>query len=354
MKHNFFPGPNIIESSVLEAVFARVQSSEQSISVLEKSHREPDMAAVIAEATSLTKELLGLNDEFEVLFLHGGSRLQFLQIPYNLSQVFKTAYFVETGIWATQARREASFFCDAKILASSEEDGFCSLPTSAGLPEDICYLHMVSNNTVYGTQFKEFPTIEQPLVVDVTSDLFTRTIDYNQFDLFFASTQKNIGTAGACMVCLKPSILKKDQASIPMMMDYRTHIEKKSLYNTPPVFALVTLLETLKWIKKSGGVAYFEEQSQKKASLIYDEIDRNELFLPYANKENRSLINATFTGINKEIEREFLDFAKQNDIEGIKGYRTVGGFRASMYNALSLDSVRVLVNVMQEFERQKG
>lgn len=353
MIHNFYAGPSIIDQSVLSETIQEIRSADDRLSLLEISHRTKRFGDVMEETIALAKELLALADDFEVIFLQGGGRQQFYQIPFNLSKVFHTAYYVDTGSWANQALKEAGFFGQTATLASSKENGYRHIPKITGEPEKASYVYVCSNNTIYGTQFQQFPKVNAPLIADMSSDLFSRKTDFNQFGLYYAATQKNVGTAGACLVAVRKSILQKEIGSLPSMIDYRTHIEKKSLYNTPPVFAIVMALLTLRWIKEKGGISYFDQYNREKSQLLYDEIDRNELFTAYADKKDRSNMNVVFNAIDEQTEARFLAYAEENKIVGIKGHRSLGGFRASMYNALPKESVKALVDVMKEFERVK-
>ena len=354
MLHNFYAGPSIINPEVMQNAIEELQQGENKLSILEVSHRSKRFGAIMEETVSLAKELLGLSNEFEVIFLQGGGRQQFYQIPFNLSKVFHTAQYAVTGTWAQGAYEEAKHFGDANVWCSSEENQFRSLPAYPANAEKSSYYYLCTNNTIYGTQFKDMPNVNAPLIADMSSDLFGIERDFNQFDLFYAATQKNVGTAGACMVALKPSILEKEYGSIPEMIDYRTHIKKQSLYNTPPVFAIVMSLFTLRWIKEQGGIAHFDAVNKQKAETLYSEIDRNELFVGYADKKDRSLVNVVFNAISNELEQRFLTYAEEQGMIGIKGHRSIGGFRASMYNALPLSSAKALADCMKEFERTQA
>jgi len=354
MIHNFYAGPSIISAALLEEAATQIISRDELLSVIEISHRSKRFGDIVDELHHLTRELLALNDDHEVCYLQGGGRQQFFQIPQNFSQVFKTNYYVDTGNWANGAMKEARFFGNTEELASSKENGYRHIPNWKDDPEDAAYIYTCTNNTIYGTQFFETPKTNSHLVADMSSDLFGISRDFNAYGLFYAATQKNAGTAGACLVVVDKKMFNKPEGSVPTMIDYRTHINKKSLYNTPPVFAFVMSLLVLKWIKEKGGITYFDAANREKASLLYGELERNELFEPYANKEDRSVMNAVFTAKNEQIEKHFLDRAAKENIVGIKGHRNIGGFRASMYNALPIESVQVLVDVMQEFERTQG
>lgn len=353
MKHNFYAGPSIIDESVLKSAGSLVRKTDEYLSILEISHRSKRFGELMEETLFLAKSVLRLSDEFDVIYLHGGGRQQFYQIPFNLSGLFKTSYYIDSGSWAMQAYQEALHFGKAEILASSKGNGYRSLP-SFEMMEDSSYYYMVTNNTIFGTQFNNISKLNAPLVGDMSSDLFSREIEFNLFDLFFSATQKNAGTAGGCLVYIKRGLLKKDIGSIPKMIDYRTHINKKSLYNTPPVFSVLMTNLTLKWIVQQGGVSHLEKRNKEKASLLYGEIDRNAVFTGYAEKEHRSDMNVVFNGLSNELEERFISYAEKSGIVGIHGHWSIGGFRASLYNALPIDSVKVLIDVMQEFERTQA
>lgn len=320
------------------------------LSLIEISHRSKEFVAIMEEARALALELLGLeNKGYSALFLQGGASLQFLMVAYNLLE--KKAGYLNTGTWSSKAIKEAQFFGDVMVAASSEESGFNHIPRNYTVPDGIDYFHVTSNNTIYGTQIKEFPETDAPLICDMSSDIFSRKIDFSQFDLIYAGAQKNMGPAGATLVVVKESLLGKVSRKIPAMLDYKVHIAKESMFNTPPVFAVYVSLLTLQWLKDLGGIAAIEEINEKKANLIYSEIDLNPLFQGYAKKEDRSNMNATFTLSNPKMKDTFEYMLKQGGINGLNGHRSVGGYRASMYNALSLESVGVLVDIMSDLER---
>lgn len=350
MEHNFYAGPSIINESVLENAGLFIEKNDKQLSILEISHRSKRFGEIMEETLFLAKSILSLNDEFDVIYLHGGGRQQFYQIPFNLSELLKTSYYIDSGSWANQAYLEALHFGKAEILASSSENGYKSIPNFE-LRNDASYYYIVTNNTIFGTQFSEIPEFNAPLVADMSSDLFSRSLSFDSFDLFFSATQKNAGTAGGCLVYLKKGLLKKETGSLPRMIDYRTHIHKKSLYNTPPVFSVLMTNLTLKWIEQQGGISNLETRNEKKANLVYAEIDRNSIFVAYAKKEDRSSMNVVFNCISEELECKFIRFAEKNGIIGINGHWSIGGFRASLYNALPIESVLALIEVMQEFER---
>ncbi len=352
MIYNFYAGPSIIDQSVTQKASQSILTQDELLSIIEISHRSKRFGDLMDELRHTARELMNLNHDFEILFLHGGGRQQFFQIPFNLSEVFKTNYYVDTGNWAHSAMVESEFFGPTKAIASSKDDGYKHIPSFELQDDDAAYVYICTNNTIYGTQYWEIPKTKTPLVADMSSDIFGRSLDFNQFDLFFAATQKNAGTAGACMVCIKPELLKKPENSLPLMVDYRTHINAKSLFNTPPVFANVMSLYVMQWIKEQGGIKHFDTVNHEKAKLLYDELDRNPLFEAYANKKDRSIMNVVFTTMNDQIEQRFLEYTKQEGFVGLNGHRSIGGFRASLYNALPISHVEALVSCMQEFEQK--
>jgi len=356
-KHNFYAGPSIIAASVLEQASQAVMDYKGSgLSLLEYSHRSDEFGEIISEAIQLVKQIGQLDDDFEVLFLQGGGRQQFFQVPYNLASTNLNAAYIDTGSWAAQALKEAAHFGNTAVVASSKNNDYKSIPNNIDSIENPAYLHLTTNNTIYGTQFHQIPKFNAPIVADMSSDIFCRPLDYNKFGLVYSAAQKNAGTAGATVVIVRKSILKKEVGSIPTMIDYRTHIQKKSLYNTPPSFAIYMSLLVLRWIVAEGGLAHFGLLNQKKADVIYQEIDRNSLFRGHAEKADRSIMNAVFTLVsdNNELESRFLQRCAEAGIVGIKGHSSVGGFRASMYNALPLKSVQVLVETMKSLETDFG
>ncbi len=284
------------------------------------------------------------------MFLHGGATVQFMQIPMNLLNEKETASYADTGVWGVKAIKEARLFGNVDVVCSSKESGYNFIPKDFVVPNDSSYFHITSNNTIYGTQWHEFPEVSMPLIADMSSDILSRKLNFNSFGLIFAGAQKNMGAAGTNLVVVNKNILGKVKRPIPAIMDYRNHIAAKSMLNTPPVFAIYVSMLTLRWIKENGGVEEMEKRSIEKSSLLYNAIDNSKMFKPTAAKEDRSRMNVCFVMDDIEKEKEFLDFAKKNDIYGIKGHRTVGGFRASLYNALPLSSVQYLVKKMEEFE----
>ena len=351
MVHNFNAGPAILPTEVItEAAQAILNYNNTGLSLLEIGHRTPIFQAIMDEARALVKELMQLDDEHEVLFLHGGATTQFMQVPLNLLNEKDTAAYADTGVWSSKAIKEAKLFGNVEIVCSSKDTNYNSIPKDFAIPNDAKYFHITSNNTIYGTQWQKVPSVSIPLVADMSSDILSRELDFNSFDLIYAGAQKNIGCAGVNLVVLKNSILGKVKRTIPTIMDYRNHIKEGSMLNTPPVFPVYVSMLTLRWLKGMGGVAAVEILNNIKARLLYEEIDRNPLFRGTVAPEDRSKMNVCFVANTPEIEAKFLELASKNGIVGIKGHRTTGGFRASLYNALPLESVQVLVNLMQSFE----
>lgn len=352
MIHNFNAGPSILPQSVLqEASNAIISFNNSGLSILEIGHRTPLFESVMQEAISLVKELMNLDDDHEVLFLHGGATVQFMQIPMNLLNEKETAAYADTGVWGTKAIKEARLFGNVDVVCSSKESNYNFIPKDFAVPNDAKYFHITTNNTIYGTQWHEIPKVSMPVVADMSSDIFSKKMNYNSFGLIFAGAQKNMGAAGTNLVVVNKNILGKVKRAIPAIMDYRNHIQAKSMLNTPPVFAIYVSMLTLRWLKENGGVEAIEKINNEKATLLYNAIDNSKLFKPTAAKEDRSNMNVCFVMEDPEKEKAFLEFSKQNNIYGIKGHRSVGGFRASLYNALPLSSVEYLVGKMEEFEK---
>ena len=321
------------------------------LSLIEISHRSKEFVAIMEKARSLALELLGLEDQgYQALFLQGGASMQFLMAAYNLLE--KKAGYVNTGTWSQKAIKEARLFGEIVEVASSQEQNFNHIPKGYSVPSDLDYLHLTSNNTIFGTQIKEFPKTKVPLVCDMSSDIFSRQLDFSKFDLIYAGAQKNMGPAGTTLVVVKEDILGKVSRKIPSMLDYSVHASKESMFNTPPVFAVYVSMLTMQWLKDLGGIAAIEEINERKANLIYSEIDLNPVFSGFAAKEDRSLMNATFNITDDALKDMFDDMCKQAGISGINGHRSVGGYRASMYNALPMESVGVLVDIMSELEKK--
>lgn len=347
-KHNFSAGPAILPTESINAGIEALSNFEGTgLSILEVSHRGKEFVNIMSEAKKIVLELLKLDDRYEVLYLQGGASTQFLMVAMNLLN--KKAAYVDTGTWSSKAIKEAKLFGDVEVIASSADKKYTYIPTINNVPKDADYLHFTSNNTIYGTQFQNFPTSSIPLVCDMSSDIFSREFDASAFDLIYAGAQKNLGPAGATLVIIKKEILGKVERKIPTILNYQTHIDKESMFNTPPVFSVFVVYQTLKWIKKIG-IAEIERRNNAKAGAVYAEIDRNPLFIGAVNKADRSKMNVTFL-LNDETKSEaFLKACSEANISGLKGHRSVGGFRASLYNALPIESVNVLVGVMKNFK----
>jgi len=351
-KHNFSAGPCILSQEVFkQASEAVLNFNNLDLSILEISHRSKDFVDVMEEARELVLELMGLEGKgYKALFLQGGASMQFVMTAYNLLE--NKAGYINTGTWSDKAIKEAKIFGEVVDVASSKDKNYNYIPKGFEVPSDLDYLHLTTNNTIFGTQIKEFPTTDVPLVADMSSDIFSREIDFSKFDLIYAGAQKNMGPAGTTLVVIKEDILGKVTRQIPSMLSYATHISKGSMFNTPPVFAVYTSMLTLRWLKENGGIAKAAEENEKKATLLYSEIDLNPLFKGYAAKEDRSIMNATFNLAEDNLKETFDTMLKEAGINGLNGHRSVGGYRASMYNALPLNSVGVLVDVMSELERK--
>jgi phosphoserine aminotransferase len=356
--HNFNSGPSVLPAEVFQKASEAILDFKNSgLSILEIGHRTDLFQAVLDEAIALTKELMHLGNDHDVLFLHGGASTQFFQVPMNLLNDNEMAAYTDTGLFASKAIKEAKLFGHVEVVCSSAASNYNYLPKQFTVPKTAKYLHLTSNNTIYGTQWKDFsPFYEMgvPLVADMSSDVLSREVDFTKFDLIYAGAQKNVGAAGVNLVVINKNILGKIDRKLPSMMDYLKHIENGSMLNTPPVFAVYVCMLTLKWLKEQGGVAAIEKINAKKAALLYDTLDSLPLFKPTVVKEDRSTMNACFVIENPEVEKEFLAECKQNGMVGIKGHRTVGGFRASMYNALPIESVQLLADLMKNFAQRKG
>jgi phosphoserine aminotransferase len=354
-KHNFSAGPAILPAEVIkEASEGILNINNTGLSILEVSHRDKDFVQIMEEARALVKELMGLGSDYQTLFLGGGASLQFAMVPGNLLINGGTAAYVNTGVWASKAIKEAKLLGNINVIASSEDKKFNYIPKNFSIPKDASYLHITSNNTIYGTQIHNFPDSPIPVVCDMSSDIFSRRTDFSKFSLIYAGAQKNMGAAGATIVVVKESTLGKTGRKMFSMLDYQVHIKGESMYNTPPVFSVYVSLLTMKWIKKNGGLGWIEEINRKKSELMYSEIDRNSLFTGTVVKEDRSWMNATFLLTKPELEEAFNKMWKEAGIVGIKGHRDVGGYRASMYNALTVEDVQALVDVMKDFEKKNG
>ena len=350
-KHNFYAGPSILPEEVYQQARAAIDDfAGTGVSVLSVSHRSKEYVEVMEKARSLAKELMGLDDDFEVLYLQGGASMQFLQIPYNLMRT-KAAY-LDTGTWASKAIKETRYFGQTAVVASSADRQYRYIPKDYDIPADADYFHITTNNTIYGTQMQRIPESPVPIVADMSSDIFSRRMDFNRFGLIYAGAQKNMGPAGATLVAVRKSLLGQTGREIPTMMDYRTHIAKGSMFNTPPAFSVFVVMLTLEWVKRQGGIAAMEQRNEAKAKLLYDELDRNRLFIPLVDKEDRSRMNVTFVLSDEGLQERFDRMWQDAGIVGLKGHRSVGGYRASLYNALPVESVQVLVDVMRELERK--
>lgn len=349
-KHNFSAGPSILPPEVLmKASQAVIDLDNSGLSLIEISHRSKAFVEIMENAKTLALELLGLEGKgYKALFLQGGASTQFLMVALNLLE--KKAGYLNTGSWSDKAIKEAKIYGDVYEVGSSKEANFNYIPKGYAVPSDLDYLHCTSNNTIYGTKIKNFPKCDMPLVCDMSSDIFSRTLDFSKFGLIYAGAQKNMGPAGTTLVIIKEDILGKVSRQIPSMMNYKTHISKDSMFNTPPVFAVYTSMLTMEWLKNLGGIKAIEIENEKKARLMYSEIDLNPLFKGFAAKEDRSDMNATFTLENQNLKDTFESMLLDAGISGVNGHRSVGGYRASMYNAMPLDSVKVLVEVMSELE----
>ncbi|MDA0326980.1 MAG: 3-phosphoserine/phosphohydroxythreonine transaminase [Bacteroidetes bacterium] len=350
-RHNFSAGPCVLPQEVLDKSAQAVLDFDNGLSLVEISHRSKAFVDVMEHARALALELLGLEGMgYKALFLQGGASTQFLAVALNLLE--KRAAYLNTGTWSDKAIKEAQIFDDITEVASSKDANYNYIPKGYDIPSDHDYFHCTSNNTIFGTQIKDFPECDIPMVCDMSSDIFSRAIDFSKFDLIYAGAQKNMGPAGTTLVVVREDILGKVSRKIPSMMDYKVHISKGSMFNTPPVFPVYTSMLNLEWLKNKGGIAAIEKENEKKAQLIYSEIDLNPLFDGFAAKSDRSTMNATFTLANDDLKDSFDSMCLEAGINGLNGHRSVGGYRASMYNALTLESVQVLVEIMSELERK--
>lgn len=347
-KHNFSAGPSILPQEVFQKAAEAVLTFQgMDLSLLEISHRSKEFVAVMDEARAIVKRLMNLGDDYEVLYLQGGASLQFLMVPMNLLKTNGKAAYTDTGTWASGAIKEAKKIGNIDVVGSSKDENYSFIPKDYKVGSEYDYFHCTSNNTIYGTQMKEFPEVDTVMVCDMSSDIFSRVLDFSKFDLIYAGAQKNMGPAGATLVVVKKDILGKSDRNIPSYLDYQLHIDKESMLNTPSVFAVYTSLLTLQWLENNGGIAAAEARNEAKAKLLYDEIDRNSLFESFCKEEDRSLMNVSFK-ITDESKKEDFDKAwKAAGISGLNGHRSLGGYRASLYNALPIESVEVLVDVMK-------
>ena len=355
MVHNFNSGPSVLPKEVFEqASQAILNFNDTGLSILEIGHRTAWFQEVMDEAILLAKELMQLDSEHDVLFLHGGASTQFFQVPMNLLDDTATAAYLDCGTWGTKAIKEAKLFGNVNMVASSKDKDYTYIPKGYRIPDNAAYFHYTTNNTIEGTEMHEIPATDVPLVADMSSDILSRRLDYNRFALIYAGAQKNVGAAGVNMVIVKKDILGRVNRKLPSMMDYRVHIENGSMLNTPPVFAVYVCMLTLRWLKKQGGVPVIEKQNDAKAKLLYDTLDALPLFTPKVAREDRSLTNVVWIMDDAELEKQFLAACTAQGMVGIKGHRTVGGFRASLYNALTIDSVKALTDLMTHFAQRKG
>jgi phosphoserine aminotransferase len=356
--HNFNSGPSVLPKEVFEQASQGVLDfNNTGLSILEIGHRTKMFEAVRDEAVALVKELMHLDADYEVLFLHGGASTQFFQVPMNLLDETRIAAYTDTDVWGAKGAKEARLFGKVNVVASSKAENYSYLPKNFTVSGDESYLHLTTNNTIYGTQWHNLSLFYDkgvPLVADMSSDILSRQMDFNKFDLIFAGAQKNIGAAGVNLVVVNKRCLGKVSRSIPTMLDYREHIAAGSMVNTPPVFAIYVCMLTLRWLKSIGGIAEAEKRNEAKAALMYDTIDRYPIFKGTVAKEDRSKMNACFVMDDKDAEQEFLQICKNEGIVGITGHRSVGGFRASMYNALPIESVVVLTDLMKDFAEKRG
>ncbi|MEZ5105793.1 MAG: 3-phosphoserine/phosphohydroxythreonine transaminase [Draconibacterium sp.] len=354
-KHNFYAGPSILPEFTKEKTAEAVLNfAGTGLSVMEVSHRSKEFVAVMDEAIALVKELLNVPEGYSVLFLQGGASLQFLMAPYNLLN--KKAAYLNTGAWSKKAIKEAKFLGEVAVVASSEDKNFNYIPKNFEVPADAEYLHITTNNTIFGTEILSDLDVPVPMVADMSSDIFSRPMDVSKYDLIYAGAQKNLGPSGATLVIVKNSALGKVERQIPTMLSYQIHIDNESMFNTPATLPVYASLMTLRWLKENGGLAAMEKTNIEKAKVLYDEIDRNKLFVSTVpNPEDRSRMNVTFVMAPgyEALEKEFNDFATSKGMIGIKGHRSVGGFRASIYNAMPKESVQALVDAMKEFESMK-
>lgn len=354
-KHNFSAGPCILPDVALQnTAKAVIDLDGMGLSLITISHRSKEFEAILDETVALWKELLNIPEGYKVLFLGGGASLQFCMVPFNL--MGKKSAYLETGVWAKKAQKEAMLFGEAVVVASSADKNYTYIPKGYTIPADAEYFHITTNNTIYGTEIHEDMDCPINLVADMSSDIMSRPVDISKYALIYGGAQKNVGPAGLTFIIVREDILGKIERKIPTMLDYRTHIKEGSMFNTPPCFAIYTMRETLKWVRDLGGVKKMNEINKKKAKLLYDAIDNSKMFVGTAEKEARSIMNICFVMKEqyKDKEDAFMDFAKKAGMVGIKGHRSVGGFRASTYNALPIESVQALVDCMKEFEKQNA
>ena len=354
-KHNFFAGPSILSQyTIKNTADAILDFANTGLSLMEVSHRGKEFIAVCNEALNMVKELLDVPSTHEVIFLGGGASMQFCMVPYNLLN--KKASYLDTGAWASKAIKEAKLFGEVDVVASSKESNYTYIPKDYVVSDDSDYFHITTNNTIYGTQFQNIPEVNVPLAADMSSDIFSRPIDISKFDVIYAGAQKNLAPSGVTIIIVRKDALDKVDRPIPTMLKYSTHVNNESMFNTPPVVPVYAALQTLKWYKDLGGITAIQKINIEKAAILYDEIDSNKLFKGTAVPEDRSLMNVCFVMNDeyKELEAEFNSFATAAGMIGLKGHRSVGGFRASIYNGMPIDSVKALVDTMKAFEQIKN
>ena len=354
-KHNFYAGPSILSQYTLDHCVDAIRNfADTGLSILEISHRSKEFTAVMEQAEALFKELLDIPEGYRVIFLGGGASTQFCMVPMNLLKT-KAAY-LDTGTWANKAIKEAKLFGEVNVVGSSKEDNYTYIPKGYTVPTDVDYFHITTNNTIYGTEIREDYDVSVRMVADMSSDIFSRPVDVSKYDVIYGGAQKNIAPAGVTFIVIKEDVLGRMEGfrTLPTMLNYKTHVDKGSMFNTPPVFPVYAALQTLKWYKELGGVKELQRIDEEKAAVLYDAIDSSRMFVGTVRPEDRSIMNVCFVmkPEYKELEKDFLEFATSKGIVGIKGHRSVGGFRASLYNALPLESVKVLVDAMKEFENK--
>ena len=358
MIHNFNAGPSILPAEVFEEASRAIMNfNNTGLSILELGHRTKTFQAVMDESIALAKELMQLDDDHEVMFLHGGASTQFLQIPMNMLGENDLAAYTDTGVWASKAIKEAKLFGHVEVVCSSKNDGYRHLPKHFTVPKTARYLHITTNNTIYGTQWQDlnlFYDAGVPLVADMSSDILSRKIDFNRFDVIYAGAQKNAGAAGVTIVVVNKRMLGNTQRNIPSMLDYRNHIANGSMLNTPPVFAVYVCMLTLRWLKSMGGVSEIEQINNRKAALLYHTIDSLDVFRGTVAKEDRSKMNVCFVAKDEQLEKEFAELCQREGMVGVKGHRTAGGFRISLYNALPYESVEAITDLMKDFAQRKS
>jgi phosphoserine aminotransferase len=353
MKHNFNAGPSILPKEVFEEVSrAIIDFNHTGLSILEIGHRTPLFEDVLGEAVSLVKELMQLDSNKEVLFLHGGASTQFFQVPMNFLNKNTQAAYLDCGVWGTKAIKEAKQFGTVKVVASSKDKNYTYIPTGYIIPDNTSYFHYTTNNTIEGTQMHIIPQTDIPLIADMSSDILSREMDFNRFSLIYAGAQKNIGAAGVNLVVVDRSFLDRANAGLPSMMDYKVHVENGSMLNTPPVFAIFVCMLTLRWLKKQGGIKSIESINNQKASLLYNTLDESPIFRLPVDKHDRSLMNVVFTISDPKLENLFLKICEDEGMVGVKGHRNVGGFRISLYNALPISSVEALTSLIKDFSNK--